>query len=377
MFKSIPLGSRAETTALKQPKELFVYSRDENGCWNTNEEFTRSNRLPYYYFPDSYIDRAIDLTGGIKSFKKIPEEQNRADFSVFLRALQQYEQKSGKKSNAHIITFRGIMTKLLALPYDVNTPIHLYAIGYDGHVFIKQDDAMSLADPPDDYQHRCEYSGYKFETISTLPEPWARCLRQMIERRHKKTVSNYDQYISVVRSGIGKTRTLVAGEVDCIWDYLPNDSSPLDHYVELKTSRAVEHPGQAVTFEKKLYKTWAQCFLLGVKRIVYGFRDNNFLLRNVEVYNTDEVPLLLKDTKVPRQGAGPISCVNALKWYGAVLEWIKENIDPYDYTKAYKIQYDPGSRTFTLGECVGDENSRLRNGELLTEEFKRWRLEFG
>lgn len=384
MLKTFPILSRAETTALKQPKEVFSYSRNIEGEWITDEQYLKTEALSYFYLPDSFVDRQYDLQGGFKSFQKIPEEKNVADFALYLEAIQKHEQKTGKKVKADIITFRGIMTKLLTLPYNLNNQFQLYVIAYDGQLFIKNDDEFDMKnraqeeaknDPERDrYMKLCEYGGYKFETLVTLPKPWAECSRNTIEKRHKKAVNNYEQYISVVRTGIGKVRTLLAGEVDCVWDYVPQDKDDdvLGHYVELKTSRAIVRPNQAGDFEKKLFRTWAQCFLLGIKRIVYGFRDENHILKDVEVYNTEEVPLLIKDSTLSHHGP-KIVCVNALKWYGAVLEWIRKSIDASDELKAYKVTYDPGSRTFLLAECVGDENKALRSGGILTEEFKVWR----
>lgn len=387
MMKTLPLSARAETTALKQPKEVFSYSRSIDGLWNTDEAVSKNEALSYFYFPDSYVDKQYDLGGGIKLFQKIPDEENVAHFPLLLEAIQRHEQQTGKKVKADIITFRGIMTKLLTLTYNMNNEILLYVIAFDGQLFIKNDDEHDLAarkaeqeelsKNPTKQQHLrlCEYAGYKFEALTTLPQPWAQCTRSSIEKRHKKVVNNYEQYISVVRSGIGKVKTLLAGEVDCVWDYAPTEEGAdvLPHYVELKTLRVVETPQQAMQFEKKLFKTWAQCFLLGIKRIVYGFRDDKHILKNVEVYNTEEVPILMKDNEVPRGSALRILCVSALKWYGAVLDWLVKNVDAKDELKAYKITYDLGSRTFTLAECVGDENKTLRNGGVLTEEFKAWR----
>lgn len=390
MIKTLKLDTRADTSSLKFPKELFLYSRDIDGQWQTDDTVAKEEALSYYYFPDSYVDRNFNLGDGVNKFKKIPEEQNVANFAPLLLAIKQHEQQTGKKTKVDIITFRGIMTKLLTLPYDTKTPVHLYVIGYDGQLFIKADtdyeikqrdaekEQLAASDPEKaKYNETCEYSGYKFEALTTLPKPWAQCSRAMIEKRGKKAVNNYEQYISVVRSGIGKVKTLLAGEVDCVWDYVPNEeegkNETVKHYVELKTSAMVDLPHKAVNFERKLFRTWAQCFLLGIPKIVYGFRDQKHLLKNVEVYSTEEIPLLIKNSEYPRGTVQKFHCVDALKWYGAVLEWLLQSVDANDELKAYKIVYDPGSRTFSLNECMGDENKRLRNGELLTEDFKAWR----
>lgn len=386
MLKLLPLQARLESTALKQPKELFSYSRNIDGDWDLDEAASK-DALGYFYFPDTFVEHRYDLQGGFKSFKRIPEEQNKADFPLFLAAIQQHEQTTGKKTKADIITFRGLMTRLLTLPYNMNSGFLMYVVGYDGQLFIKNDDEFDAAErekekaelelQPEKQRFRdvCEYGGYKFETLVTLPKPWAQCSRSSIEKRHKRVVNNYEQYISVVRTGIGKVKTLLAGEVDCAWDYVPSDDNVLPHYVELKTSREISTPAQAVNFERKLFRTWAQCFLLGITKIVYGFRDDQHILTNVEMYNTDEVPVMLKDSELPRGQAPKFLCVQALKWYGAVLEWLQENVDASDELKAYKVTYDLGSRTFLLTECVGDDNRRLRHGDILTEEFKSWREE--
>ncbi|KAM9921641.1 hypothetical protein OXX59_006367 [Metschnikowia pulcherrima] len=385
MLHRLPLAARAETTALKQPKELFSYSRNIDGEWQTDEKVSKQEGLNYFYFPDSYVDKQYALSGGIKTYKKIPDAENVADFASLLKSLQAHEQASGKKVKADIITFRGVMTKLLSLPYFLNNEIHLYVIAYDGQIYIKNDDERDLkkraseqeklSREPEKEKHMqtCEYGGYKFETLATLPKPWAETSRSVIEKRHKKVVNNYEQYISVVRTGIGKVKTLLAGEVDCVWDYVPESGDILPHYAELKTSRVVETPQQAFQFEKKLFRTWAQCFLLGITRMVYGFRDDNYILRDVEVYRTEEVPVLIKDNGIPGRNGPKVMCMNALKWYGAVLDWIVKHVDATDESKAYRIDYDSGSRTFSMSECVGDENKALRNGGILTEEFKAWR----
>ena len=112
-----------------------------------------------------------------------------------------------------------------------------------------------------DYMKRCEYVGYKFETIATIPKPWSQVSRSQIENRNKKVVNNYEQYLSVIRTGIGNVKLVLAGEIDCCWDYLPDEQNKkLNHYVELKTSRIIENNSQVVSFEQKLFKAWCQCF---------------------------------------------------------------------------------------------------------------------
>lgn len=377
MMKTFPLNSRSKTTALKQPKELYSFSRDIDGEWQYDEEVLKKEALPYYYLPDNSIDSQIDLGAGYSKFKKIPAEQNVADFGALLKSIIQYEKNQQEKiKSIDIITFRGILTKLLTLPYNLKDGFEFYISGYDGQLFMKNNDEFDFQKPTskDEYAERCEYSGYKFETISTLPKPWSECSRSTIDKRSKKVVNNYEQYISVVSSGVGQTGILLAGEVDCVYDYIPENSKNISgHYVELKTSKVIEHNGQVVNFEKKLFKTWAQSFLIGIRKIIYGFRDENLILRSVEVFKTDEIPILMKENPINQTNPNKIVFINAIKWYGAVIEWINNEIDHNDESKSYKLSYDPGSRSLSLIEVDYETNKKLRNGDLLTQEFKAWR----
>ena len=57
-------------------------------------------------------------------------------------------------------------------------------------------------------------AGYKFETLSLIPDTWAATSRDYIENRENEVVNNYAQYCSVVKTGIGKAKMIIGGEVD-------------------------------------------------------------------------------------------------------------------------------------------------------------------
>ncbi|CAK9435849.1 uncharacterized protein LODBEIA_P05050 [Lodderomyces beijingensis] len=402
MSKSLPLSSRAKTTTLKKPKELFTYTRDINGEHHYNANQSHDG-LAYYYLPDTAVDRRIDLQSGFKDFKKIPLEQDLADFKPLLDGIIKYETETGTKVTGDIVTFRGIMTKILSLPYNSDDSFDLVIVPFDGQLFINSDYEIELnrrkeqetrqrqttTEEKYEYIKKCEYSGYKFETIATLPDTWANTSRKTIESRHKKPVNNYEQYLSVIKTGIGPHHIVLAGEVDCCWDYTPDKPSQiLQHYVELKTSRVLETSFQVQNFEKKLFKTWCQCFLLGITKVAYGFRDDSFILRNVELYNTEEIPVLIKENPMNSQDARPggsknknpvINCTQALKWYGAVVEWLNHCIDKSDESRSWLLKYDAIARTFTLTQASEAKNDTLRSGQgkasVISEEFRKWRKE--
>lgn len=142
-----------------------------------------------------------------------------------------------------------------------------------------------------------QYWGYKFETLSTLPRPWADCTRAEIESRESETVNNYAQYCSIVRTGIGNHTLILAGEVDAVLGRKPDEGDEGEiPYIELKTSEDFHHRDDksALRFERKMCRFWAQSFLLGVPRVVVGFRNRDGRLQRVEEWKTLSIPGVVK-----------------------------------------------------------------------------------
>jgi RAT1-interacting protein len=71
------------------------------------------------------------------------------------------------------------------------------------------------------------------------------------------------------------------------------------NWVELKTTAEIHNDRDSMKYERKLLKFWAQSFLLGVPKIIVGFRDRNGILLRLEEMETHSIP-----GKVRRDGQG-------------------------------------------------------------------------
>jgi RAT1-interacting protein len=69
--------------------------------------------------------------------------------------------------------------------------------------------------------------------------------------------------------------------------------------VELKTSAHIQNERDQTRFERKLLKIWAQSFLLGVPKIIVGFRSREGILTELEELDTQAIPEM-----VARRGGG-------------------------------------------------------------------------
>ncbi|KAI4276732.1 MAG: hypothetical protein LQ337_002307 [Flavoplaca oasis] len=132
--------------------------------------------------------------------------------------------------------------------------------------------------------------GYKFETLALIPTTWAETSRDYIESRESLVVDNHAQYCSVVRTGFGKSRLILAGEVDALWDAKPCRPDDPINWVELKTAATPLSDRDVLKYERKLLKVWIQSFLLGVPKIIVGFRSKEGILQSLEELETSQIP---------------------------------------------------------------------------------------
>lgn len=79
-----------------------------------------------------------------------------------------------------------------------------------------------------------------------------------------------------------------------VWDSKPEKKDAPINWVELKTSAEIENHQDEVRFDRKLLKFWVQSFLLGVPKIVVGFRNKQGILGRLEELETQDIPVKMK-----------------------------------------------------------------------------------
>jgi RAT1-interacting protein len=84
-----------------------------------------------------------------------------------------------------------------------------------------------------------------------------------------------------------------------VWDCKPQKKDAPINWVELKTSAEIYTDNDLRKYERKLLKFWAQSFLLGVPKIVVGFRNKQGILGRLEDLETRDIP-----GNVKRRGNG-------------------------------------------------------------------------
>jgi len=299
-FDIQPLEQFASSNAaIRRPKEIACFSYDEDHRLHLDESSLR------YYYPPRL---PADLNHGFESFEKLDDAADE-HLDALLDTIIAFEKETGAKCEADIITWRGMMTKILTAPFDKMNGFEMNATFFQGTLFIEENNAYKheqkriqqnqRAPPGMASQDRMTFWGYKFETLSVIPDIWDATPRSFIESRGDHTVNNKAQYCSVVRTGIGKIKLVIGGEVDAVWDCKPDKADDPINWVELKTTAEICNDRDLAKYEQKLLKFWAQSFLLGVPKIIVGFRDRDGQLRHLEELETHSIP-----GKVSKSGRG-------------------------------------------------------------------------
>ncbi|KAI1404568.1 protein RAI1 [Hypoxylon fuscum] len=351
-----------ESEAVKRPKEIACFSYDDK------HEFHLDDRSMSWYYPP---ELGADLSKGFEQFDKHDDSKDEHIDSL-LKTIMAHEEEQGEKIDAQIVTWRGMMTKIMSAPFDDRDGFEMNATLYQDCIFIEENHAHKEVKKQE--QQRTQqgrrqdfspdvmtYWGYKFETLSCLPRPWGEISREFIENRDNEIVSNKAQYCSVVRTGIGKTTMCIGGEVDAIWDSKPVQKGAPINWVELKTSVEIRDDKTMHNFERKLMKFWIQSFLLGVPKIIVGFRSQQGILTKLEEIQTTQIPETAAKRGVRTWNAN--TCIN---FANAFLDWLRNTIDDEGVWRIRRRHRSGNIEVFKVEE-VG-------HGRILTDEFINWRI---
>lgn len=93
-----------------------------------------------------------------------------------------------------------------------------------------------------------------------------------------------------------------------VWDARPVEKGAPINWVELKTSVEIRSEGDMEAFHRKLMKYWIQSFLLGVPKIIVGFRTRDGTLVDVKDMETHKIPETVNSRPNPKWNAD--MCVN-------------------------------------------------------------------
>ncbi|XP_041363442.1 decapping and exoribonuclease protein-like isoform X3 [Gigantopelta aegis] len=176
-----------------------------------------------------------------------------------------------------------------------------------------------------DRQDEMCYWGWKFEQYVTADKPDGK-------PNTSQPVNNNEAFCTVVRTRLTSHSLVFGGEVDAV----DPRSAGVRQYVEMKTTREIDTHRQMENFKRfKLIKWWAQSFLVGITKIVCGYRDDDGVVHRIEEMDVPKLPDMAKNLRDPWN---PAICFNFLDQF---LQFIKNIVKVDDPQIVYLCRWSP------------------------------------
>ncbi|XP_002991233.2 decapping nuclease DXO homolog, chloroplastic [Selaginella moellendorffii] len=309
----------------QEPNQICCYSRTPDGTVYYDERCLRKFRRRVLSSFEA------DLNEGFDSFVQKNDDSESSAFGDLLACVRT---KLTSFKDIHFVTFRNNLNKILGTTYSRRDAWEMGVHKRSGTVYL---DCRKTPEPPQtELQQRQCYWGYKYEEVAT--ENPQRDLYEMSgDAGPPVAVDANVEFCTVVRTKLGPHRIIMGAEIDC-YDV---GSDGTKRYTELKTSRELDKRSFERFEKEKLLKFWIQSFLVGVPRIVCGFRDDNGRLLRSDMMLTQEIARKMKQKHYWEGGV-------CLAFADRVLCWLYGSVnDGGDYT----LRYIPNSNRIELVNC--------------------------
>jgi len=263
---------------------------------------------------------------------QVPKEDKDEHLDILLQCIRQH-----RIEPKDIVCYRGLLTKIAAVPYeggrfDDGWIISAQKKGTSVYLCeFKTPSAIEKSASTTQRQELMSYWGHKFETFVTKSSEGTGLAT-------KPSLDLNEEFVSIVKGQIGETTLLFAGEIDC---HHQDDSSK---YIELKTTRQIDHSGQDRSFKKfKLLKWWLQSFLIGIEDILCGYRDDDGIVHTLEWY---------KVSKIPRMSAEHWQPSVCFQYLDKFLQFVREIVTDSD--RIYTFTRRPGKTNVVVDKKAPD-----------------------
>lgn len=256
--------------------------------------------------------------------------------------------------NTDFFCWRGLLTHIVCLPYENREDLLVAVIKFRGSYFLCEFETEAKRierETETPRQKAMSAWGLKFEQYVTSDTPHG-------IPHINNAVNTNEEFGSVVRSRLEHHSLVYGAEVDCIDPTSPDENK----YVELKTSRVIQAQRQYENFCKfKLIKWWAQSFLIGISKVVCGFRDDNGVVLKLQDYPVLDMPAMAKSAL--QNPWKPAVCFNFLNEF---LNFVKSVVTEDNPRCVHLFRWQP--RGNVTHECRGQDPEFL----FLPDWFINW-----
>ncbi|KAL7633295.1 UNVERIFIED_CONTAM: hypothetical protein RMT77_016400 [Armadillidium vulgare] len=258
-----------------------------------------------------------------------------------------------KSLSTDFVCFRGLLTELLCTPYEYREGWIIYATRFAGTIY------LVAVDTPEKEQQRLSETG-----LNKAMSSWGYKFEQyMTNENTNEGVNENEEYCCVMRSRLLNHSLVYGAEVDGADESLYHSPhSSLSAFIELKTCKELVNQREINNFYRfRLRKWWAQSYLVGIPRVICGFRNLKGVVHSLKSFNVDEMPSM---SKIHWDKDVMFNFLNEfLSWVKIVVEEDKPNL-------VYKFQRSPGEESITCTPLQPESGEEFLPKFYIKEIFK-------
>ncbi|GAB6029280.1 Dom-3 Z [Chamberlinius hualienensis] len=314
-----------------QPKQLGTFGLEKQ------RQFVNDDRnIKFYKEPfDLKLVHFNLSTGHDKAIVKNEEVNEKLDnlLKWILTNREKVVRKSVSQNQYRLsydfVCYRGLLTILACSPYEHREGWIICATKFRGTIYLCAFNTPEVAKNKRQMTNKDKlacYWGRKFEHYVTSDSPNG-------QTREKEIVNENEEFCIACETKLKENRILYGAEIDCIdptQKIIPNQTS---HYIELKTNREIAFERQDRNFRRyKLLKWWAQSFLVGIPKLVVGFRDDDGIVSEVANFEVKALPRMAEGLWNP--------CI-CFHFVNEFLNYVKKCVTKDDPKIVYKFEWNP------------------------------------
>ncbi|KAF8313663.1 RAI1-domain-containing protein [Clavulina sp. PMI_390] len=272
----------------QKPRTLITFSYD-----SLHELHIGSNEaLRYFQSPPPEADLNYRFDHWVHKVETKPR------LDSLLKCLGGSPQAVHASNRPSVVTWRGIMTKILTAPTETREGWELNAMLIGPLLCLEEhitEAKLRAKNKPSMIDRENTYRGYAFESWCTRSD--ADGLNGTSSPGWGGDVNTNVQHCHVVKTKLGSVRLIMGGEVDCCREQYNGET---DCLMELKTSVNLKTPIEEHRFEEKLLRFWAQSYLLGIPEVLVGFRGRTGELKTIQSFQTLDIPRMARENRAKR-----------------------------------------------------------------------------
>ncbi|XP_046656549.1 decapping and exoribonuclease protein-like [Daphnia pulicaria] len=242
------------------------------------------------------------------------------------------------------VCYRGLLTLLIATPYECQENWTILATRFQNSIYLWQLKESKKQNGSIAVQKEKSIWGFKFEQYLCASSPNG-------NPNPNEQVNTNAEFCCVLKTRIGGLPLLYGAEVDAVTKESQPPFLDLQNFVELKTNKHIGNEMQQAAFNRfKSMKWWAQSFIVGIPKIVVGYRDDDGVVSRLETMDVNQ--LRKQSTDCWKSNICMNFCLKFLKF---VKECIPKDSTSNDH---FLFEFDAMSRVISFRNELGETRSR-------------------